>query len=386
VEAYVAAQNHDGVGLDPQLAFTAPRDGAYLVRIFAFPATPDSSVRFAGGDDYIYRLTLTTGPYIDHVLPLAVSKEESQVVLGGWNLAAGAIATVPPFGSTADPLTPPDGALAWVWQPGAAGAIAAARVDVPIAVAQAAELPLPSTISGWLSKPGQMDSFAFTGVKGQKLRIRVAAKSLGFPTDAVLNVLDHSGALLAEADDAGRDDRDPQLEFTPPADGKYTLRVKDLADRGGERLVYRLTIEPVTPDFSLALAADSFVLEKGKPLEVSVNVTVRDGLREAIAIQAIGLPHGISAEPVTFTPSGDSPMADAGGGRRGRRSGGSSTPAGPSVKLILKSDAGAALPPGVAIRIEGRTTGSAPLFRTARFPLNLPLAGQHYAAWLTLKK
>ena len=36
-------------------------------------------------------------------------------------------------------------------------------------------------------------------------------------------------------------------------------------------MVYRLTIEPVQPDFSLTLAADSFVLEKGKPLEVTVN-------------------------------------------------------------------------------------------------------------------
>ena len=42
--------------------------------------------RFAGGDDYLYRLTLTTGPFIDHALPLAAPSEETQVQLGGWNL------------------------------------------------------------------------------------------------------------------------------------------------------------------------------------------------------------------------------------------------------------------------------------------------------------
>ena len=50
VEAVVVAQNHDAVGLDPQLSYTAPRDGRYLVRVFAFPSEPDSSIRFAGGD------------------------------------------------------------------------------------------------------------------------------------------------------------------------------------------------------------------------------------------------------------------------------------------------------------------------------------------------
>jgi len=213
------------------------------------------------------------------------------------------------------------------------------------------------------------------------VRLRVAAKALGFPTDGVILVLDEAGKTLAEADDTGRDDRDPQLDFTPPVDGRYRVLVRDLARRGDVRMVYRLTIEPVEPDFSLSLAADSFVLEKGKPLEIAVNVTVRDGLKEPIEIHAIGLPAGVTAEPVKFLPSGDSPMPDSGGGRRGRK-GGSTPPAGPSVKLILKGDAEAIQAGAGAIRIEGRCGA---LTRTARFPLNLPLAGSHHAAWLTVK-
>jgi hypothetical protein len=202
----------------------------------------------------------------------------------------------------------------------------------------------------------------------------------------VVMVQDEAGKTLAEADDAGRDDRDPQLDFTPPVDGRYKLLVRDLACRGGQRMVYRLTIEPPEPDFSLALAADSFVLEKGKPLEIVVNVAVRDGLREAIEIRAVGLPPGVTAEPVKFEPTADSPMPEAGGGRRGKRSGGNAPPSGPSVKLILKGDAAAIQAGGTPIRIEGRTAGASRLVRTARFSLNLPLAGQHYAAWLTVKK
>ena len=361
----------------------APRAGAYLVRLFAFPATPDNSIRFAGGDDYLYRLTLTTGPFIDHALPLAVPREESQVLLGGWNLEPNAAAIVPPLSAEPNPLTPPDGAWAWVWRADAAGALAVPRVAVPVSRV-AGLLPVPGTCSGRLATSGQVDAFRFQALKNQKLRLRVAAKALGFPTDAAIAILDETGKTIAEADDTGRDDRDPQLEFTPPADGLYTVTVRELAGRGDLRMVYRLTVEPAQPDFSLTLAADSFVLEKDKPLEVTVNLAVRDGLREPIEVRAVGLPVGVTAAHVKFEPSGDSPMSDTGGGRRGKR-GGSPQSNGPSVKLILKADAASVVPGGAAIRIEGRAMGTSALVRTARFPLNLPLAGQHDAAWLTVK-
>ena len=73
-DGFVLAQDNDTHGLDPFLAFPVPTDGTYIVRAFAFPATPDSGIRFAGGDAFIYRLTLTTGGYADYLWPLAVSR------------------------------------------------------------------------------------------------------------------------------------------------------------------------------------------------------------------------------------------------------------------------------------------------------------------------
>src|SRR5262245_8655582 len=129
-EPFVMAENHDSVGLDPRLAFTAPADGSYLVRVFAFPAMPDSSIRFAGGDDYVYRLTLTTGGFIDHVLPLAQPRDAAPVLLGGWNLA-GVAATVSRPVAVDEILVPPDGPLAWAWSPDAAGACCLTCGDYP---------------------------------------------------------------------------------------------------------------------------------------------------------------------------------------------------------------------------------------------------------------
>jgi hypothetical protein len=388
VEAVVAVQNHDAIGLDPQLDFIAPRDGQYLVRIFAFPSEPDSGIRFSGGDSYIYRLTLTTGGFLDHALPLAAGPEAASVRLCGWNLPAElAVLSVPATAQAADP------SLERVVHPDLAGAVELPRMehacilgDDSATLDQPQAVSLPVTIGWRLVSAGDADAYAFQATKNQKVRIDLEAQSLGFPTDATIAVLDDAGKALAEADDNGRSERDPEIDFTAPEDGRYRVVIRDLAGRGGPRIAYRLTIEPVTADYSLSLGADSFVLEKDKPLEIQVNVAATGGFREEIEIRTIDLPAGVTAEPVKFTPTGDS-SGGSGSGRRGRgRRGGGDQNSGPGVKLILKGDPAAIQPGGAPIRIEGRTAGEKPLVRTARFPLNLPLAGSHHAGWLTVRK
>src|SRR5262249_1144077 len=80
-DGFVLDENHDFHGLDPQLAFTAPKDGTYVVRLFAFPANPDSAIRFFGSDACVYRLTLTTGPFADFAMPAADGTD-----VRGWNI------------------------------------------------------------------------------------------------------------------------------------------------------------------------------------------------------------------------------------------------------------------------------------------------------------
>lgn len=127
-DGFVLAQQDDERGLDPQLAFTAPRAGTYLVRVFAFPATPDSSISFAGGDAFHYRLTLCTGPYLDHVFPLAIPAGQSvECRLFGWNL--------PPEWSPVA-VTGSGGRVTWVHHPQAAHAFPLEPIDLPPTVEQ----------------------------------------------------------------------------------------------------------------------------------------------------------------------------------------------------------------------------------------------------------
>ena len=58
----VIAENDDAFGADSFVRFTAATDGKYGVRI------RDANVR--GGQAYVYRLTLTSDPYIERVFPL----------------------------------------------------------------------------------------------------------------------------------------------------------------------------------------------------------------------------------------------------------------------------------------------------------------------------
>ncbi|QDU94612.1 pre-peptidase [Lignipirellula cremea] len=293
-DGLVLAQNDDGAGLDPLLIYKAPRDGVCVVRMFAFPTTPNSTVALAGGEDFVYRLTLTTGPFVDHALPLTVQAgATSPTKLFGWNLAEDA---------AADQAIASD--KAWVSSAGAAGTIALPVVDQAALLSDSVsrKLPqlieLPARISGRIALPGEEHAFRFPLVKGQKWRFEVESHQAGFPLDAVLKLYNDEGTVLAENDDRVRSKIDPSLLYAVKADGDCVLTVSDLHRDGGLRYVYRLKIEPATPDFELTLDAHGWNVAPGKTLEVPVTVVRQEGFGGEIEITASGLPEGVSAEPV----------------------------------------------------------------------------------------
>lgn len=109
-------------------------------------------------------------------------------------------------------------------------------------------LPLPIVINGQIL-PGDVDRHRFSAMKGQRLVIRASARRLApFMADAVpgwfeaaISVRDESGREVAFADHH-RFDPDPVLLLRVPADGTYTLEVRDTIYRGREDFVYRISI------------------------------------------------------------------------------------------------------------------------------------------------
>ncbi len=296
-DGFVLEQNNDFHGLDPFIAYAVPKDGTYIVRTFAFPATPDSSIRFAGGESYVYRLTLTTGGYADHTSPLAVSRADPGAVeLFGWNL---------PDEAKKLPATIAEGANeATVSHPAVANAVNVAVEDHACLVRPAANdaasepfaIELPVTVTGHLTRARVADAYAFTAKKGQKLLFRAESPSLGLAVSPALTVTDGAMKTLASVEPTGIDS-DTELTFTTPADGSYRLVVRDRYRQGGPRHVYRLRATPAEPDFTLAVKSDRFTLTAGQSLAVPVTVQRLQGFSGDIELTVEGLPPGVEAMP-----------------------------------------------------------------------------------------
>ena len=290
---FVLEQNDDYHDLDPQIAFVVPKDGDYLVRLFAFPAVPDSSIRFAGKENFVYRLTLTTGPFVEYAYPLAVARSAPGTVeLVGWNI---------PDDLRKFPVMPRDGIdtlklfhsrianpFSIRIEPHSVVLKRKATRDQPQTVA------LPATICGRLDGAGDVDVYQFDAKKGQKLAFRIEARSLGFPLDPVLRVTDAAGKMLVQAKAAALG-TDPQLDFTPTQDGTFRLEVRDLHSHGGMRYVYRLRAGSIAADFDLKVADDRFTLKPGTPLEIAVTINRAGGFKPEITLSVEGLPKEVSA-------------------------------------------------------------------------------------------
>ena len=296
----VLAANDDERGLDPLLPFTAPADGLYLVRLFAFPATADASISFAGGENFVYRLTVTIGAFIDGSLPLAVSQTgPTDVEMFGWNLPDAGRRRV--LDASHTDLFSPD------WASSLTLPLVAHRSIVekePNDVAAPQALELPAVVSGRIGEPRDRDAFRVHLTKGQ-WHFSIESRSLGYPLDAVLELFDVGGKSLARADDSGNN-RDAELKFTAPADGDYTLVVSDLYEHGGARYFYRLSIAPPEADFAVGVPQHAYTASVGKPLEIPLTIDRRSGFEGEIDIRVEGLPEGITASPAKSAAKGES--------------------------------------------------------------------------------
>jgi hypothetical protein len=331
-DGFVLDQNNDWSGLDPQVVYTVPKDGTYLVRLFAFPAVADASIRLSGGETFVYRLTLTTGGFADFPVPLAVERKPgSTVEIQGWNIPAEA-RRLP---------VPVDQEVATVFHPRLANPVQV-RVEKHPCLDARPDGPLtpPFSLTGRLMKPGDVGKVAVSAKKGQALSIRVESRDLGLDVNPVIRVLDATGKQLATAEPKAIN-KDADLSFTPPADGVYTVEVRDLHAGGGPRFVYLLRVAAPEPDFELTVTADRFALKPGTPLDIPVTIARKGGFARDAEVIAEALPAGVSAAVV---PPAGKPDPN-------------------KITLRLTTDKPG---PSGAFRIVGK---AADLVRTARAPL-----------------
>jgi len=362
-DGFVLEQNEDDQGFDPQLTFTAPADGTYFLRTWSLPMAPDSSIRLFGSPAAVYRLTVTTGPFVDRVVPLAVQAGAARrLELRGWNVGEGLVDVEPPLSALGQRFAWP--LSGWSHRLPASVLVVPHPTIIeqePNDLAQSQSVELPLSVTGHIASSRDVDAFRFAGKKGQRLRFEVIARDVGSPLDPVLRIYDAKGTVLKEADDDGKESADPDIEFALPADGEYRVAVTDRFTQHGDRFVYLINVTEASPDFALSVAGDSFVLKADKELEVPVTVLRASGFAEAVEFSVVGLPDGVAVQPAKSEPKGDSAK---------------------TVKLTLKTS-GEVVFSG-PIRIVGRSVGGErSLERMAVLPLKA-FGAETSHLWLTV--
>ncbi len=336
------ATSHRGGLLD----FTAPAEAAYVLRLH--------DLAFAGGPDHFFRLTITTGPHVDFVLPSSAQPGvKTKFTFFGRNLPGGTPASlagldgrpleklavevdVPAAG---DPRTDglPDPASAAFdgfsyrlkTVQGTANPVFVSFASAPAIAEQepnnlppeAQKVTPPCEISGQLFPAADVDSFTFDAKKGDVFWIELSSQRLGSPTKpTVLVQRDNADLLEIISTDANiggirfeTASNDPAGRFAVPDDGTYRLRVRDLFGglRSDPRSVYRLSIRRESPDFRLVAVVEppptkdddrtaaprSALIRGGGTIPVKVLAFRRDGFAGDIELSAEGLPTGVTSYP-----------------------------------------------------------------------------------------
>lgn len=302
-DGFILVENHDRFGLDPFIAFIAPNDGAYRIRVFAFPSTPDTTIRFSGAETYIYRLTITTGPYIDHAFPLSLQTGKSQSLqLKGWNLskefAALTMNASPSITETR------------IFKTGAAGNLSVTCTPYPSLGfpndKRSMLLESPCIISGCLDVKKD-HSFELRFKKGDKYKLKIDARSIGSDLDPLIVQKDALGKELKRVDDEGAASRDASVEVTSTGEPTF-LKISDLHNHSGETYYYRMSVIPIVPDFEFSVDGESFAPKDNKPVEVPIKFSRIAGHSADIVFKAQDLPQGWSAEDLIVTAKTVSPV------------------------------------------------------------------------------
>lgn len=185
--------------------------------------------------------------------------------------------------------------------------------------------PAPVAFNGIIESEGDRDFFKWVATQGEKYDIRIHARTLRSPLDAVVNIFKADGSHIQGNDDQGGPDS--YFQFTVPEDGVYYLRVRDHLDRGGEGFVYRLEVTRVEPALRVyphrnnrdnpqlrqALAVPrgnrSAILMRVQRINIGGEVELTsDALPEGVTLSTRGWPNGTDQAAVVIEADADAPL------------------------------------------------------------------------------
>ncbi len=270
------ADDTPGLQGDCRLTHTFKEAGEILVEV------RDTTHR--GGGDFTYRLRIGEFPGATTAFPLAAQRgKETNIGFAGPEKIAAVNVTAPK-----DPTL-----AAFYVAPGAGWPVPVLLTDFSQITeqepndepAKANKLPVPGGVSARFDKAKDVDHFAITGKKGQKLIITTQTFEVNSPAEVLVRVLDAKGAQVGASNPATPTNR---FEFTPAADGDYTIACEHQNFLHGPDEVYYLSVVPSGPDFNVALLFDRGEAPAGGGTGVFATVTRLNGYAGPVELSIDG--------------------------------------------------------------------------------------------------
>lgn len=281
------------VGADPVLAFRADSTGEYQLMI--------SGVTFRGGPAFVYRVTVSTAPFLRFTYPAGGRTGTAETVDHYALTGDGNLLAVPL------PVTfPPSHGLFWTHPGDRGNAVPLQTGDLHETLEtanndhceSATELQWPQVMNGQLETSADEDWYRLSCQVGTPLSIECFSQPGWSAAMPVVAVVDAQGNVVSSVSGVQAIGGTTRMQWQAPSDGEWWLRVRDLqyGIRGGPDFIYRLTVQKAVPDFLLSTKVDVVNVVQGARTEVDVAIERLGGCVEPIELIADGLPEGVTLE------------------------------------------------------------------------------------------
>ncbi len=283
---------------DPYLSHTFTAAGDYYVEV--------RDARYQGNRYWQYVIEVSDQPYVGTIHPLAVQRgKATSVKLIGANLGDDQVVE----------WQAPEGialGMNEVQLPRESGRFNPVRMyvsDLPVIGEQLISetegstvqiIEIPSGIAGQIEQEADIDTFQFSAMKGETFSFEVVARRLNSAIDPILWITNKDGKSLKENDDlrtwGKRTYQDSMIEnWAAPADGDYSINIRDVHLRGGEAFTYFLTATRSEPYFELVLDSDKTQLTPGTSGAIFVRAVRKNGFTGEVVLLVENLPEGVTA-------------------------------------------------------------------------------------------
>lgn len=306
-------KSQDGNGLDSFIDYTTQTDGEYKLYL--------RDVRYQGGGNHRYRLSIGELPYLQSVFPLGGKRgAANNVTVAGANL--GSLNTlqlnISPDASTGiqELRVNTEKGLETNPYPFAIGEFNETNETEPNnTLKQENKIGTPITVNGKIEKAGDVDRYVITVEKGVTFVIEVQSRQFRSLLDPLLTIYSHKKGeseedieeqVISVNDDASG--TDAIIRFTAPEAGDYGISVRDLNNSGGGDYPYRLTIRPLNPRFQVNVSTDNPRITQGGTFVLTVSAARIDGFNGGLKFYSPDLPKGFVVSPTILYPTQNQAM------------------------------------------------------------------------------